>query len=392
MKEIDLVNSKKENCCGCGLCSQICPVDAIEMIEDDYGYIYPKIQKDKCIHCNKCVRNCIMNNTHNYNMPLKTFAGVRTDKKKLFHSSSGGVFAATADYIIENNGLVCGAVIKSDFSVVHMIISNKKDIQPLLGSKYVQSNIVPIFSKINEYLNNNRTVLFCGTPCQVDAIKKYTNNSPNLITIEIICHGVPNQAMFKSYIKLLNKKEIDKFVFRDKGQGWSFNHKVFYKDGSNKKINHRLSSYMTMFMNGCIYRESCYSCPYAQKKRNADVTIGDFWGVVRKRPELAKEIDIDKGVSCVIVNSKKGMEILEKSKITLYPVNYEDIYDGNGPLNAPSKKSNNYNEVQETWKKTQSWTYIEKYWKDHYYSVKFKMWSLLPNNIRNIVRIMLKVR
>lgn len=392
MNTINPVNKYEKDCCGCGLCLNICPVSAISIDVDKDGYTYPSIDESKCIKCNKCRSLCVMNTTHDYSLPIKTYAGVRENKKKLLKSSSGGIFAAVAERILFENGFVCGAKIEKDFSIKHTIVNSIGDLEPLLGSKYVQSDISAIFKPIDELLKNKKMVLFCGTPCQVDAIKKYTGNPENLITMEVICHGVPNQKMFKSYVKFLSKNSIKEFIFRDKTQGWSFNHQVQFENGKKKRINHRLSSYMTFFMSGALYRESCFSCPYAKDTRNADITIGDYWGVIRRCPELAKNFDIDKGVSCVIVNSNKGDMILKNSKIKLFESNYNDIKDGNTPLNHPSNKPDNREIILEIWRKSDSWNLMDSYWKKRYYKPYFKAWSLLPNWGRQVVRILLKVR
>lgn len=387
------VNELDKMCCGCGLCSAICPAQAIKMKRDSLGYIYPYIDKGRCIGCQKCTNLCILNKEHSFHSPIATYAGVRKDKQKLMLSSSGGVFAAVAEMILKQGGLVCGARIKDDFSVSHVIIDNINDLQPIVGSKYVQSNINELFRPLKNALAEGRIVLFSGTPCQVDAIRTYTENPNNLFTMEIVCHGVPNQVMFKSFLETIGEgKKLLSFQFRDKRQGWSFNHTVSFLDGSSKRINHRLSSYMTLFMKGCIYRESCYSCPYAGEKRNADVTIGDFWGVVRKRPDLVKKINIDKGVSCVIVSSEKGRDILSRSDISLYEVDYQDIIEGNGPLNHPSKKGEKQQDVLEIWGKRLMWKDVDDYWKRTFYKKRFKFWAVLPNSIRNRIRVMLKMR
>lgn len=393
--KIKHVQDEAGKCCGCGLCYVECPVHAIKMQEDDLGYVYPVIDEKICINCNKCVRDCVFNNQHQYKAPLVTYAGVRNNKEKLRKSSSGGIFAAIAEAIIKESGDVCGAEITSDFSVKHKIVKDEQNLVPLLGSKYVQSDISAVFKSIKSEISTGRLILFCGTPCQVDAIKFYTGNPKNLFTIEVICHGVPNQSMFKSYVNMISKKynkKIKEFQFRDKKQGWSYNHRITFSDDSVCKINHRLSSYMTFFMQGCIYRESCYQCPYAQNNRNADITVGDFWGIIQKRPDLGKKINIDEGVSCVIVNSKKGEKILKCSDLNLWEVNYLDIIDGNGPLKYPSKKGKDIMDILNLWKKRKKWFDLEDYWRTHYYKLRFSIWAMLPNQIRNIIRIILKVR
>ena len=379
----------EQKCSGCGLCSVICPVHAISMSKDCYGYIYPTINNETCIKCGRCTSVCPFNQTNTFQMPISTYAGFR-NSPLIMKSSSGGVFAALAEFIIKDNGVVCGAKINHDFTVTHDVVEKIDDIYLLTGSKYVQSDLTGVFALIRDILNKGKKVLFCGTPCQVSSVQKYTGNPENLLCIEIICHGVPNQEMFRAYIKSIG--DVDTFEFRDKRQGWSFNHKAVLKNGKCKKINHRLSSYMTFFMDGATYRKSCFSCPFAKKERNADITIGDFWGIIRKRPDLADKIDINKGVSAIIVNTKKGAWLIEKGDIILYPVEYDDIRDGNAPLNRSSEEPTYRGELLDEWAKELSWDYMNDYWKKHFFKVRFLFWAALPENVRNKIRLLLKLR
>lgn len=390
MNVLEKVYQKKSECCGCAKCVYECPVNAIKMEEDELGYLYPTIDQNLCIDCNKCIKSCSFIDEHEFNLPKRTYAAVRNDKLKLLESSSGGVFAAVAEGVLNDGGAVCGAIIDTDLTVKHTIISSEEQLIHLLGSKYVQSDISSLFEVLPEFLKKGK-VLFCGTPCQVDAIAKSCRNTNNLITMELICHGVPNNHMFKSYVNDLGYKDIKYFKFRDKEQGWSFNSKLC-TSGSQVKIPHRMSSYMSYFLDGEIYRESCYQCPYATDKRCADVTIGDFWGVVRKRPDLGKLLDVDKGVSCLLVNTHKGEKVLESINLSKYEVEYSDIKEGNEPLNHPSVYTEKRKVLLNIWKEYKSWEMINNYWRSHDYKFIYLLWSKLPIKIRQSIRILLKKR
>jgi len=392
VRSVKMVHADESKCCGCGLCAIECPVSAISMREDASGFVYPFIDEGRCISCGKCERICSFNGNHSFLPPIACYAGIRNDKEKLRKSSSGGAFAAVAEAVLAEGGAVCGARMNENFSISHALIETPDRLEELLGSKYVQSDLMPVYGPVKEKLKAGKTVLFCGTPCQVDAIKRFAGAPDNLIAMEIICHGVPNQKMFRSYLGTISKRRIRSFLFRDKDQGWSFNHKVTFEDGSVKRINHRLSSYMTMFMSGAFYRESCFACPYAQGKRGADITIGDFWGIVRKRPELAKEIQIDDGVSCVIVNTEKGLKNLKSADIKLFPVSFDNIAEGNGPLNQPSRKAKNRTELLKLWSEHMSWAPVDAYCRKNCFKIRYYAWAMLPKSIRHIVRVILKVR
>ncbi len=390
MEKTKLVNPLTKDCCGCGLCASVCPTSAIEMTADACGYIYPNIDESKCIYCDKCRESCVMNAPHNYGLPIETYAGVRRDKERLKKSSSGGIFAAAAEQILRENGYVCGAAIEEDFSVRHRLIGDLDDLDPLLGSKYVQSDLTPVFGPIIDLLKENKMILFCGTPCQVDAVKRATGAWERLITMEVICSGVPNQKMFRSFINHIGKGNAAGFVFRDKSQGWSYNHCLTYKDGTKKRINNRLSSYMGLW--GYLFRDSCYSCPYAQSARNADITVGDYWGIVKKRPDIAKTLDVDKGVSCVVVNTKKGAELLKRSDIDLFESNYDDISAGNGTLRQQSGVPDERQTVLGVWAGSCSWKDMDRYWRKKHYKFYYRLWALLPNWARQVVRVAAGVR
>ena len=384
---------EKNHCSGCGLCVSICPVNAIKLECDEYGYMYPSIS-DSCIKCGKCYNLCPYNSDDKLEYPLKTYAAVRKNKDKLEKSSSGGVFAAIAEKSIKKGWKVAGCIIDDSFHVVQEITDDMQKLYKMYGSKYVQSSMENLYEEVNKCLVNGNKVLFSGTPCQVSAIKKYCKNDRNLYTVELICHGVPNEKMFLSYVKGIgvNIEEISNFIFRDKKQGWSFNNKIELSNGKKITINHRLSSYMTYFLDGETYRDCCYNCKYACKKRGADITIGDFWGVVRKRPDLKKVIDINNGVSCLLVNSLKGESLLENVDIELYNVDYQDIREGNEPLNHPSVHTEKRKKILNVWKKNLEWKDVDKYWEKNDYKFTFKLWSFVPIKIQHFIRILLGMR
>lgn len=390
---MNVASLDKTKCSGCGLCANVCAKQCIELKPDEFGYLVPAVDAAKCTDCGLCVKSCVIENPSDLKMPLETFGAVRSDKDRVALSSSGGVFAAVAEQVIsEENWYVAGSTLDSSVSAVHTLVDSLEGLKPLYGSKYVQSEMGGVYKDVKAKLAEGKKVLFSGTPCQVAAITRYTKKHPNLFTIEVICHGVANNEMFNSYLDMYGRNNIQIFYFRDKGQGWSFNNKIMYKNGKEKKLNHRMSSYMTYFLKGETYRDSCYQCPYARAERGADITIGDFWGILQTRADLNEKIDIEKGVSCLLVNTEKGSEIVKSAALDLYEVEYDAIRKENGPLNEPSHHSSKREAILAEWSKRKDWKDVHAYWKKNDRKLTFILWSLVPISLQHKIRVVLGKR
>ena len=307
------------------------------------------------------------------------------------NGSIQGVFAAVAEKFLREHAYVCGAAFDEKFDLKQRMISTAEELKPLLGSKYVQSNLSEALLEIKNLCRTEK-VLFCGTPCQVNAVKQCVSNTDNLYTIDIICHGVPPQRMFQSFLKTLYPNAAS-YNFRDKKQGWSFDAVAIDKDGKKHHIKHRNSSWMSTYFGGTFYRESCFSCPFANEQRCGDLTIGDFWGIIRQHPELKHRLDIDKGVSCILVNNEKGKDMLRETDLVLYDTEYEAIRDGNGPLNHPSKfDQERRNRYFAEWRKNYDWTDVDAYWKKNERKILMVLWAYLPKRVKNTLRIVFHYR
>ena len=213
----------KSKCCGCSACVNICPNNAISMDIDDDGFKYPIVDVGKCINCGLCEKACPYNNEYiKKNIYDKSIAygGWNNDDEIRKKSTSGGIFSAISKYILNNNGVVCGAIYNEKFEVVHEIIDNIDDLEKIYGSKYVQSDLKDNFRRIKKYLNDGRLVLFSGTPCQVSGLNSFlVKEYENLYTCDIVCHGVPSPKVFEKYKRELeeaNNSEILNINFRDK--------------------------------------------------------------------------------------------------------------------------------------------------------------------------------
>lgn len=382
------INIKNSNCCGCGGCSKSCPVKAIDMKEDKYGFIYPNVDREKCINCGLCEKKC---NYRNKNFSLENkqdaYAAVSKDKEILKSSASGGVFSEIALSFLKNNGVVYGATFKKDkkgCTVYHERIDSPDKLYLLQGSKYIQSNIMNSYENVKNDLRAGKNVLFSGTPCQVDALKGFLNNKEykNLFTIDIICHGVPNLKMFNDYIRFEEKKyskSIKNFIFRDKTKKMGLFYKIVFDDNSEIKRTSYNSSYYQMFLDSKIYRENCYSCPYANLNRISDITIGDYWGIEIEHSQeiIEQNINTGNGISCILVNSEKGKLLLNgiKENLTLISSTPEKISVHNHQLVSPSKAGKDINKIMDMYK--EGYKYF-----DSYYHKK----NLLKNLIKKFLR------
>ena len=331
----------KKKCTGCFACFNICPKKAINMIEDDNGFIYPIIDEKKCVNCNLCKKICPSINNAEKHSNQKCYAVFSKSKEIREKSTSGGIATTMSLEIIKNGGVVYGAAYADNCKVRHIRVNRVEELNQLQGSKYVHSYIEETYKNVKQDLTNEEKnrVLFIGTPCQVAGLKKYLNKDyENLITIDIICHGVPSQKYLKDEVKrIYDDTNIDRVNFR------SGNNYGFYIE-KNKEyvygIDIKKSPYCDSFMNGLSLRENCYNCQYANPERVSDITIGDFWG-------LSKESNFyderGKGVSTVIISTKKGMDFFEENRNEFYIEErpYEESVNGNSQLRKPTIKNKN---------------------------------------------------
>lgn len=394
----------KADCCGCGACSNVCPKQAISMELDENGFIYPYIDDKLCMECGACKRVCAFQNENEENTLKSVFAAARKNNDKVKQSASGGIFGAFAEQILRKGGVVFGSAMiyeEGKLIVKHKEVDNINDLSILLGSKYVQSSIINIFPDVKQRLLEGKYVLFSGTPCQVASIKSYLKKDyENLLTVDIICHGVPSEKFFQDYISTLSlkiKEKIIDFKFRDKTNGWGLNAKAIYKDSDGKIKNRRIacneSSYYDMFLKSEIYRENCYSCPYANRKRIGDITIGDYWGIEREHPELLVDnggfLDVKKGVSVIIINSKSGERWFNKlcEELNYYPSEYEKAAKVNTQLREPSSYSINRDKILRLYR-TKGYSSVENYFLLRRYRMKIirKVGKFIPKRIKKSIK------
>lgn len=396
------IQNTKENCCGCGACVNICPKKAITLEEDEYGFKYPKIDFNKCINCGLCKKVCnFKKEKQKIDKNVKAYAAVSEKKEILLKSASGGIFATIAKNILDNKGIVYGCSMDyKNIKAEHIRIENEKDIVKLQGSKYVQSDLKDIYLKIKKDLDDNKIVLFSGTPCQVDGLYGFLlgKEYDNLFTIDIICHGVPSEKMFKDYIKFIEKKEnikITNYIFRDKTNGWGLYAKYFFETQKRKRrykiIPSFKSSYYQMFLDSLTYRENCYKCPYAGTKRIGNITIGDFWGIEQEHSiELNKRnIKSKNGVSCILVNDSKGEKLIQTYGLNLELIEseYKKVANHNNQLNESSLKKEERKKIFNIYMKN-GYEELDKWYykKNRFKNLLKTIWWSFPKKFKNMLK------
>ena len=348
----------KTKCCGCSACFNICSKEAIKMEYDsEEGFLYPQVDDAICIKCGLCLKVCPIINNKKENKILEVYGTKNKNVDEQLKSSSGGMFSIFANYALDNNGIVFGASFDSNWKVIHKYINRKEDLDDLRRSKYVQSDINITYKQTKQFLEENKLVLFTGTPCQIAGLKSYLQKDYyKLITVDIICFQVASPLVWDKFLKEnFNTDSIKKIDFRDKLYGWDKsimslslknNEKypklpVIYNLTQKNKIKILLSAtnYALSYRKGCLSglfsRSSCHDCSF-KGDRYSDFTIGDFWGVNKILPKMYDK----NGVSVITINSLKGKEIFEKIKtnIEYEKINYDDMIKYN-PAFVSSAKS-----------------------------------------------------
>lgn len=329
---VNIIN--KQDCCGCGACVQKCPKQCITLYEDNEGFLYPQVDTTTCIDCGLCEKVCPFLKPYDKREPVQTLAAINKNEEIRMQSSSGGIFTLLAERIIIEGGVVFGARFDEEWQVTLDYTETIEGLAAFRGSKYVQARTGDTYKQCEAFLKEGRKVLYSGTPCQVAGLKHFLRREyDNLLAIDFVCHGVPSPKVWRMYLDevvgVVNARGVS---MRDKREGWKrFN---FVLDYNKDNQSYTLSSffgnndYMKAFLRNLILRPSCYDCKAKECRSNSDITIADYWGIQKVRPEM----DDDKGTGLVLIHNEKGKNTLDFNQLKIEETTFEEGYRHNSAI------------------------------------------------------------
>lgn len=310
---------KKEDCCGCWACENICPKHCITMVKDTEGFLYPTVDTKLCIECGLCQKVCPIKNNdkENYIHSQSGFLVQNKDEEIRKESTSGGAFTAIATWIIQQGGIVFGAAYdQGSFKVIHRYVETKEELKIFRNSKYVQSEIGNTFKEALIFLKQGRWVCFSGTPCQIEGLKKFLKNKEydKLICVDVICRGVPSPQILEKYLNSQQKKiggQFTNVLFRDKYYGYHYSSFSIYNKDEKRNYHKGVetNAYLRAFFHNLSDRPSCYHCQFKKRYRVSDLTLWDCFSVEK----FTKQMD-EKGTTCVLAHSIKGKNLMNEIK------------------------------------------------------------------------------
>lgn len=332
-------------CTGCMMCSDICTKGAISF-KYNTGFWFPTVDEKKCVECGLCANRCpALNDPPIVSGPLSCFGAKSKDENVRWHSTSGGVFSELAKEVIKEGGTCVGAEYGYDNEVIHSIENDVEGIRKLRQSKYTQSWTEGIYIKTKSVLDTGSLVLFCGTPCQVEALKSFLRRGyDNLLTLDFFCLGVCSPVVYRKYLDLMErryKSKVTRVWFKNKQKGWGnigtrldfANGKYYFRTG-NRDL------FMVAFVGDTIaMRKNCEKCKYRKIPHNSDFTVADFWGIENVNPRM----NDDKGISAILVNTQNGQTWFKKisHRMDFFETSMSSIIQGNFSAIKPKKPGDN---------------------------------------------------
>ena len=283
------------------------------MEPDKEGFLYPVVDRNKCIECNACNRICpIQNPVREKEKPQKAYLVQHKNEKIRLDSSAGGAFTAIATVVIQKGGVVFGAAYDEKFCVRHSYVETVDDLKKFRNSKYVQSELGDSFCLVKEFLQKGKWVCFSGTPCQIEGLYKFLKTPyEKLVLVDVVCHGIPSPLVWSKYLEYQKQtfQKPDNIRFRDKFYGYKYSTMSIIQNGKN--VYHAGSQQDPMlrdFFADVCDRPSCYECPFKKRYRVSDFTIWDCFSVYN----FDKKLDDDKGTTRVLCHSQKAVSLMQE--------------------------------------------------------------------------------
>ena len=348
--QIKLCNTK--DCTGCMACLQSCRQEAIHIEWSETGFSHPVIEGDKCVGCQACIKACpvlSLKPPYHYNSESRCYSAYQKDETIRKESSSGGLFYTLAKYIIEQGGVVFGAGWSEKLQLKHQKADCLTDLNKLMRSKYVQSDTSEVYNEAMHLLNDGKKVLFCGTPCQIAAMRSFLRGKEydGLYLVDVVCQGVPSPILFRKYIDEVESKyqtRVTDVTFRSKKYGWRCGLLLLLQceDGRSIEIRYKKNTFYRAFLRNYMLRESCYQCQfkYPQKGCFSDITLADFWRIGTEKP--FKCDSYESGVSAVLINTSKGETLFDvlKDQVIWEERSFKEFSTNGGLCVAKKPKDN----------------------------------------------------
>ena len=352
----------KENnprCYGCGACESICPKKAITLVPDYETFLYPRIDQKKCVQCGLCEKTCPLNYDAFFPyQSVQSFAGIHRFSEVVYNSSSGGAFTALYEVYIQKGYKIYGVRYDENLNVVFGSALSEEECARFRKSKYVQSDYNDCYSNVSKDLQDGLKVLFSGTSCQCAALSKYLDtkriSDSNLVMVNVLCHGVPSQTIFHSYLESMEKAESSKIIqytFKNKKTNSdAVNTRTAYVQFDNGHEYIRTSkddAFLRGYYRRLFYRPSCYSCQFARKDRISDITIADAWNIEK----INEKMNPAEGVSLILFNTEKSKEIIRdiKDKMKLEQVGLDWVFSSQDLFIRPTAIHKNRERFFKEW-------------------------------------------
>ena len=387
--------AEEKMCCGCAVCSVVCPVDCIAMVTGTLGAVFPRVDAQRCIRCGKCESVCpILHAEETKNIPDEqlVYAAYSKNPETRKSGSSGGVFGVIAENLISQGYRVYGAAFDENMQLRCIYANTAEELIPLMKSKYLQSDVSLAYCQIKEDLEQNRSVMFVSTPCQVAALKRFLQKDyDKLLCVDFLCHGVPSQLFFdkcKEYEEKKHRYNMLSYSFRSKIKGGATPHYFTVTTEKNGKTTTTTkpyfhSSFYAFFQKYITLRESCYECVFSERGRVSDLTIADFHDIEK----YVSDINRFDGVSTVILNTEKGKMLFDsiKDKLWLRQFSMEQLLNDKVLFSEKTKRPVNRDKFIEDYENMEFSDFVNHNMDTKRYAI-FGVYYKLPKFMRSLVK------